>query len=153
MGQNYGFIGRVDIPEAKLEAYREQEIDPSTLRSWLDGWEPDEPDDADYSLSPEDVFSECPEFEVDWRDDGFDLQGVVSDDSDAWLTYRITLVAIFRLAGKFGGSSELIIADAGGGDDEAWRAGSSADGKSYFNELSGDDADAALAEVGELDAD
>ena len=145
MSESYGFIGRVTIPKSKLKAYRETEFE-----DWLDDWIPDDPDDADYSLTADDIFSECSELSVNWRADGMDFKGLTDSDGDAWLTHRISLVALVRLASEFGGSGELIIADAGGGDEEAWRVTASSDGTSEFEVLSGEEADEALSDVSDL---
>ncbi|MCA9626041.1 MAG: hypothetical protein KC766_00175 [Myxococcales bacterium] len=151
MSESYGFVGRVTLPKSKFKTYRETEIDPTTLEDWLDDWIPDDPEDADYSLTAEDVFSECTELEVSWRPDGFDFKGVADSDSDTWLTHRITLVAIVRMASEFGGSGELIVADAGGGDEEAWLATASPDGSNDFTQLDGEEAEEALHTISDLE--
>ncbi|MCA9644509.1 MAG: hypothetical protein KC492_27645 [Myxococcales bacterium] len=150
MSESYGFIGRVTIPKSKLKAYRETEVDPTAFEDWLDDWIPDDPEDADYSLNADDIFDECSDLSVNWRADGMDFKGVADSDSDVWLTHRITLVALVRLASEFGGSGELVIADAGGGDEEAWRATASPDGTNEFELLDGEEAEDVLNAVSEL---
>lgn len=150
MSESYGFVGRVTLPKGKVKAYRETGVDPTAFEDWLDDWIPDDPDEADYSLTPEDILAECSDLEVDWRSDGVVFKGLADGDSDTWLTHRIALVALVRLASEFGGTGELIIADAGGGDEEAWLATASPDGNE-FAELSGEEAEEALQTVSELE--
>ncbi len=147
MGTDYGFIGKVTIPAAKLAAFREAVVDGTKMKGWLEDFGAPEAPGELGELTVERVLGECPDLEVKWREDGVDMKGVASDDSDTWLTHRVDIATIVRTAAKLGGEGELLIVSLHGDDDATWQVVASADGKSKMSLLRGMAAQIALKQV------